>query len=140
MRRRHKISFTRIVIGVFVFVVLLGFAARSYDFLSAAIFGETPSGSAKYDLTIERVIGIITGLSCWLADIALLLMVGAIIIYGLQIMLSRGDASKFQAAKESLKYAIVGAVVILGVYTIIATVAQALGADVNLIPLQCSGF
>ncbi len=49
----------------------------------------------------------------------------AIIWFGLQMALARGDATKFNDAKKGLLYAIIGAIVIFGVYTILATVRGA---------------
>jgi len=91
------------------------------------------------DLTIQSVFGIITGLACWFTRFALILIVVYIIIYGIKFMMAQGNETKFTEAKKSFTWGLVGILVILGTYTIIATVANALGADYTLIiPLRCS--
>jgi hypothetical protein len=91
------------------------------------------------DLTIDGIFNIITGLACWLARIAGPLMVIAVVLYGLQMMWAQGDPSKFNEAKKSFFYALLGMLVIFGVYTIIATVANAVGNNSyhSLLPLSC---
>ena len=53
------------------------------------------------------------------------LATAAIIFYGFQMAISRGDAGAFGKAKNNLIKAALGAVIIFGVYTIIATVQGA---------------
>jgi hypothetical protein len=102
-----------------------------------ALAETNPTSPAGIDLTAERVVSILTGLSCWFARIAVSLFAMAIVFYGIQIVLSRGNPEKFTSAKKSLGVAIIGGFVILGVYVIIATVANALGGDYRLLPLGC---
>ncbi|OGN03082.1 MAG: hypothetical protein A2651_03650 [Candidatus Yanofskybacteria bacterium RIFCSPHIGHO2_01_FULL_42_12] len=91
------------------------------------------------NLTIQDVLGIITGLACWISRVALVFIVIAIVYYGVKFMTAQGDPAKLTKAKESFIWGLVGVLVILGTYTIIATVANSLGADYTLfIPLQCS--
>ena|SRR3989344_139765 len=91
------------------------------------------------DLTIQSVFGIITGLACWFTRFATILMVVMIVFYGIKFMTSQGNPAKFEEAKKSFTWALVGVLVILGTYTIIATVANSLGADYSLlVPLDCS--
>lgn len=91
------------------------------------------------NLTIQSVFGIITGLACWFTRFALILIVVYIVIYGIKFMMAQGNPTKYEEAKKSFTWGLVGVVVILGTYTIIATVANALGADYSLIiPLDCS--
>lgn len=93
------------------------------------------------DLTIQSVFGIITGLTCWFTRFALILMVAMIVFYGIKFMTSQGNPGKLDEAKKSFNWALVGVLVILGTYTIIATVANAVGANYALIiPLDCSAF
>lgn len=93
------------------------------------------------DLTIQSVFGIITGLVCWFTRVALIFMVVMVVYYGIQFMLARADATKFGDAKKSFTYGMVGILVILGTYTIIATIANGLGADYSLIiPLDCTAY
>ncbi len=107
-------------------------------FIFAAVADNTLTSNAPgIDLTFDRVIGILTSFTCWFTQIALLLTVGAIVVYGLQMAISRDNVEMFTKAKKSLGWAIVGAFVIFGVYTIIATVANAVGAQVPALPLSC---
>lgn len=92
------------------------------------------------ELTIQSVFGIITGLVCWFSQFALILIVVYIIIYGIKFMMAQGNETKVGDARKAFTWGLVGVLVILGTYTIIATVANALGADYTLIiPLNCSG-
>lgn len=82
------------------------------------------SGVPGIDLNIDKVKKIITGLACWLIDIALVLMVIAVVFYGIKFLLSQGDTGKITDARKGLLWAIVGVAVILGAYTIIASVGN----------------
>ncbi len=93
------------------------------------------------DLTIQSVFGIVTGLVCWFTRLALIFIVVMVVYYGIQFMTARGDSTKFADAKKSFTYGLVGILVILGTYTIIATIANGLGADYSLIiPLDCTAY
>ena len=109
----------------------LGFTA----FVNVAI--ATDNGYQGVDLTIQSVFGIITGLVCWFSQFALILIVVYIVIYGIKFMMAQGNQTKFDEAKKSFTWGLVGVLVILGTYTIIATIANALGADYGFIPLNC---
>lgn len=89
------------------------------------------------NLTIQDVLEIITGLACWISSAALVLVVVAVIYYGIKFMMSQGDPTKLGDAKKAFLWGLVGIVVILGTYTIIATVANPLGGDYSFIPLSC---
>ena len=91
------------------------------------------------NLTIQDVMGIITGLACWITRVALVFIVVAVVYFGVKFMMAQGDPTKLTEARKSFLWGLVGILVILGTYTIIATVANALGADYILfIPLRCS--
>ena len=99
----------------------------------------TGGGYQGIDLTIQGVFDIVTGLACWFTRFALILIVVYIIIFGIKFMTAQGNATKYEEAKKSFTWGLVGVLVILGTYTIIATVANALGADYSLIvPLRCN--
>lgn len=117
---------------VFSWLVSLGaFVARAAD-------GDEFPG---VDLTIQSVFGIITGLVCWFTRLALIFIVVMVVYYGIQFMMARADAARFGEAKKSFTYGMVGVLVILGTYTIIATIANGLGADYSLIiPLDCTAY
>ncbi len=106
-----------------------------------SLFGFSASAQeyTGINLTIQSVFGIITGLACWFSRFALILIVAYIIIYGIKFMMAQGNPTKYEEAKKSFGWGLIGILVILGTYTIIATVANALGANYTLlIPLNCS--
>ena len=94
------------------------------------VLGATSSVSAGLanspgvNLTIQSLFGVVAGLACWSTRFVTIIMVVMIVWYGLQMMLSQENGTKFAAARKSLGYAVIGMVVILGAYTIIATVAN----------------
>src|SRR3989344_2342530 len=90
------------------------------------------------DLTIDDVFNIINNFACWLWSVAMILIIIALILVGLRMMNARGKPEEFSKAKINFLHIIVGALVIMGVYVIIATVANAVGVDVSLIPFNCS--
>lgn len=97
------------------------------------------AGAPGINLTIQDVLGILTDLACWISRVALVVMVIAIVYYGVKFMMAQGDPTKLIEARKSFLWGLVGILVILGTYTIIATVANALGADYTLlVPLRCS--
>jgi len=72
---------------------------------------------------------------------ALVLIVVAVIYYGISFLMVQSDPGKVTDARKSFLWGLVGIAVILGTYTIIATVANALGADYTLfIPLNCTSI
>lgn len=104
------------------------------------------------NLTIQSLFGIIAGLACWATRFVTILMVVMIVWYGFQMMAAQGNDTKFATARKSLGYAVVGMIVILGAYTIIATVANTIEGvgQQNLstksakytmfVPLSCGGY
>lgn len=101
------------------------------------------SGAPGIDLTIEKVFNIIAGLACYITQLALIAIVIALIWYGLKFMASRGDPGKFNEAKKYFNYGLLGIVIILGAYTIIATVANAIDPSAEytyFVPLNCGGY
>ena len=107
------------------------------------------SNQPGVDLTVQSLFGIVAGLVCWASRFALVAMVIAIIWYGIQFITARGNEGKFKEAKKSLTYAVIGIVIILGAYTIIATVGNAVqsagsGSPTTtytmFIPLKCASY
>ncbi len=110
------------------------------------------AGQPGVDITIQSLFGIIAGLACWGTRFVTVIMVVVIIWYGTQMMTARGDQTKFTGARKSLSYAVVGMLVILGAYTIIATVANTIEGvgqqDLSykaakysmFVPLSCAGY
>ncbi len=90
------------------------------------------------DLSIQDVADIINGLACWLTRIATAVMVIFLVLAGLRFMNARGDPTKYGNAKKNFQHVLIGILVIMAVYVIIATVANAVGrTDFSLIPLIC---
>lgn len=84
------------------------------------------SNAPGVDITIQSLFGIVAGLACWATRFIMVVMVVMIIWYGFQMMAAQGSDTKFTTAKKSLGYAVIGIIVILGAYTIIATVGNAI--------------
>lgn len=103
------------------------------------------SGSPGRDITFDTVLNIIRGFSCYVAQVAGILFIGAILFYGVLMVVSQGNPEKFGAAKKGLGWAIVGGLVIVGVYVIISTVASAVGDSAyqdyqSVAPINCSAY
>lgn len=94
------------------------------------------------NLSIQDVLGIITGLACWITRVVLVFIVVAIVYFGVKFLTAQGDSTKLTEAKKSFLWGLVGILVILGTYTIIATVAYSLGIENTslIIPLKCPAF
>src|SRR3989344_2002472 len=94
------------------------------------------------NLTIQDVLGIITGLACWITRVALVFIVVAVVYFGVKFLTAQGDPTKLTEARKSFMWGLAGIIVILGTYTIIATVAYSLGVTEygRFIPLRCPGF
>jgi len=121
---------------VLIFILLLiGFMVfYGFNVLAAE---NTDNDELGIDLTVQGLVGIITGLACWLIRASLALMVIFLIIAGIRFFTAGGDTSKQEAAKKNLTWTIIGIFVILAVNVIIATIANALGRDYSFIPLKC---
>jgi len=89
------------------------------------------------DLTIQDVADIINGLACWLIRVIFAVMVIFLILAGLRFMAAQGDPAKLTTAKKNLTQVLIGIVVIMAVYVIIATIANAVGSDFSFVPLVC---
>ena len=91
-----------------------------------------------YDLTIDSLGNIISGIACWAINVVLAVMVVALIIAGLRFLGARGDQTKVSEAKKNFNWVIIGIIVILATNIIIATIAGALGGSYSYLPLSCS--
>lgn len=116
------------------FKVLLVVLYLGYGYVASAAGEE---GLTGVDLTIEGVFNIITGLACWLTRVVGAVMVIFIVLAGLRFMNARGDTGEWTAAKKNFNQVLLGTLVIMGVYVIIATVAKAVGTDFSFVPLVC---
>lgn len=91
---------------------------------AATPLGDT--GGISYDNVVASLNYIVSNVLL----IAGFIAVGAIVYYGFLMTMSKGDPAKFNKAKEWLIKACIGAAIIFGVYTIIATIqgaAQSIG-------------
>ena len=129
-----KAPITKLLSYPITFAVLL---------LAKSAFAGIPLDNAPgINLTIQDVLRIITGLACWITRVALVLIVVAVVYFGVKFLMAQGDPTKLTNAKNSFLWGLVGILVILGTYTIIATVAYNLGiTNLSLIiPLKCPAF
>ncbi len=85
---------------------------------------ESLANAPGVNITIQSLFGIIAGLACWSTRLITIVMVVMIVWYGFKMMASQGNETNFKNARKSLDYAVVGMIVILGAYTIIATVGN----------------
>lgn len=100
--------------------------------------GPDLSNAPGIDLTLDRVVEIIEGLACWIANVALILVVIAIVYYGIMFLISRGDPTKVTNARKALGWGLVGVLIILGTYTIIASIGNFVTEGAySLTPLNC---
>lgn len=109
---------------------------------AAVVPNKEPSNSSQdslpgYDLTIEGIGRIITGIACWTMSTILAVMVIALVIAGIRFYIggAAGDVSK---AKTNLLWVLVGIVIILATNVIIATVVYYLGGSYSA--LSCVGI
>ncbi|MEK7637878.1 MAG: hypothetical protein AAB375_00410 [Patescibacteria group bacterium] len=94
--------------------------ANKIQWLAAATpLGDT--GGISYDRVVASLNYIVENVLL----IAGFIAVGAIVYYGFRMTMSKGDPTKFNEAKGWLIKACIGAAIIFGVYTIIATVQGA---------------
>ena len=77
---------------------------------------------AQEDLDAEGIIRIFERLAQFAITVALSLMVIYIVISGIKMATAGGDIAKFQDAKKSLLWGLIGSLVVLGVYVIINTI------------------
>lgn len=121
-----------------VFVILLATVLIGLYFSRKALAQESEDDWLGIDLSIQDVMDILTGLACWLLRVSFAVMVIFLVLAGLRFMNARGDPTRYTGAKKNFTHVLIGIIVIMGVYVIIATVATAVGrADFSLIPLVC---
>lgn len=116
------------VMALFLFFVLPSHPLHIGYFQGA--LADEYSNLPGADLTITSIEDIIQGLACWIYRIAFLLIIIFIVLTGIRYISSGGNPTKLTSAHQSFKWVVIGAVVILGVGVIIATIANFLGVDV----------
>ena len=137
---------------VYISSVVSGMMFSLVPLLAATNIDDSLANSPGVNLTIQSLFNIIAGLACWSTRFVTVIMVVMIVWYGFQMMAAGGNDTKFTTAKKSLGYAVVGMIVILGAYTIIATVAntiEGVGQEdlgfksdryTMFLPLSCGGY
>lgn len=120
--------------SVFSIVPLFSFSV--FNFVSAQ--GPASGDFLGVELTVQDISRIITGFACWLIGIVLAVMVIFLVIAGVRYFLASGNETKVSDATKNLRWTLVGILVILAANVIIATVANALGADYSFVPLNCN--
>lgn len=78
--------------------------------------------------TYDSLMTAVYNLMDFFIRIAGLAVVAVVVWYGLQMVMSRGDAAKFSDAKKGLTWSLVGALVIFGVWTIILSIKAFVGS------------
>lgn len=116
---------------IYLFIVFLAFISF---ILPHHVWGQQNFPGA--DLTIQGLEDLLRGLACWIYRIAFLLIIVFILTVGIRYLASSGSPEKITAVNQSFKWVVIGSFVILGVGSIIATVAWVLGLPV-IIPLFC---
>lgn len=125
-----------------IFSVSLILLSALYFLFSFNVFAQAPAPAPPdqflgVNFTIQDVAAILTGFACWLIGIVLVIMVIFLVWAGIRFFLSRGNEVALGNAKKNMTWTLVGILVILATNVIIATVANALGADYSFIPLDC---
>ncbi len=101
--------------------------------------GENPLGNFPGEnLSAQDVTRIVVGFACWFDRFAMILPFIFLVLAGFKFMAAGDNPKKYEEARANFKTVIWGILVILGVYVIIATVANAVGImDFSFIPLVC---
>lgn len=105
---------------------------------AASSVGGAAQDQPGVDITIQQIRNAIITLVCWTTQIAIFIIVFFVLFYGWLFFKSQGNPTKTGEAWKALRYGLLGIIVILGAYTIIATVTNALGGKANPIPINCS--
>lgn len=79
-------------------------------------------------ITWDRVMYVIYNLLQNILFVAGLAAVGAIVYYGVLMATARDNADRFNGARKGVLWSMLGALIIFGVYTILATVRGAVGS------------
>ncbi len=112
--------------------LLLLFIAVSGDFVSAQTVN-----APGIDLTPHLIFERIYTFACWFWSTTLVALIIFVVISGLRIMYAGSNATQVESAKSSFKYIILGSIIVIGTFIIIATVAYNVGADISYIPFDC---
>ena len=89
--------------------------------------------------TLWKIPVILSGLACYFASFALVLLAGWMVYSGIKFLLSRGEPTAYGEAKKNFLWTLVGGLVIYGVYTIILSVTAFFGVTgLPWIPSSCT--
>ena len=105
----------------FVVLVLAGILAGGVAMAATP----EPLGNTGDGFTYDKLIEVANRLVQFILRVAGFAVVGVIVYYGVRMVIAGNDAAKYAEARKGLNYALIGALVIFGVYTIIATIQGA---------------
>jgi len=83
-------------------------------------------GGGDPGITLTEVEGLIGDIAGFMVVISIIIAVIVIILGGIMLMMARGNEEAAEKAKNTLKYGIIGALVVLGVGVILQTLAGVL--------------
>ena len=111
--RRYRTSIT----------ILILVAALAAALPVSAAFSPVPSPSSG--MTYERVIEIVDRVVGFILQMSGIAATVVTIYYGIRMVMAGGDEAAYANARKGFTWALIGSLVIFGVYTIIATVQNA---------------
>ena len=88
---------------------------------SVALAAQTPTPTPATGMTYKKMLGILDNIVGFILRMAGFASMGVIIYFGVRMLLAGGDPTVYAAARKGFNWALVGTLVIFGVYTIIAT-------------------
>ena len=118
--------------NLFIFIIVL--------FLSfVVVYNPTFAQGSLDNFNLQTVPRIFSGLACYFVRFGVIVTGIAIIASGIAFFLSRGNSVAYEGAKKFFFYAVIGGLVIYGVYTIILSVSLLITGSTTLpwIPLTC---
>ena len=83
---------------------------------------DLPSGEFENPLNANDLTGLFVSIANWIAGIAATLAVLLIVIAGLQYIFSGGDVDKIEKANKTIKWSIIGLIIILMSWSLLKTV------------------
>jgi uncharacterized membrane protein YuzA (DUF378 family) len=107
-----------------IFYVLVG-VGIIVSFGFASVHAQEVLGDTGGQWTYENFRGVVKNLVNFILQIASFAATGAVVYFGFRMVIAGSDATAYADARKGLNWSLVGAFVIFGVYTIIATVRGA---------------
>jgi len=119
-------------------IVQMGYLNLGYSSSANAQVGSSTSVFENFDGS--QVPRIFARLSCYVVQFGIIMAGIAMILSGIIFLLSRGNPVALTGAKKTFTYALLGALIIYGVYTIILSISLFVIGSTNLpwVPLSCS--